>query len=83
MKNLTIFCLFIVAPLIALLLALQYGGVSNELFGFLLLFYALVYHPTIAGLRLIAVGKIRRNPFWLNFIPFWNRKYCKALFFSA
>jgi hypothetical protein len=48
-----------------------------------ILMYALVYHPAISGLRLLAKHKINRGQYWCNFIPGWNSKYFRSLFLNG
>jgi hypothetical protein len=80
LKNILVYYLFIFTPALALALAVKYHLISSNFFLFALLFYCLVYHPFISGIRLLALGKVTGRRFWLNFIPGWNTKYFGTLF---
>ena len=83
MKSLLLFYLAILLPLLALVLLSRMHLVGPLFFTISILLYALVYHPFISGLRLIATGKIRKNQFMLNFIPSWNWRFFEFLFFNS
>ena len=83
MKNIYNFYALIFLPFIAILLLGKYDIIGNYAFGCLLMFYCLIYHPLISGLRLIASHRIAKNQLWYNFIPGWNWKYFSFLFFNA
>ncbi len=82
LKNISVFYILICLPLALLVLAAKYHYVTSEVFTFILLGYALIYHPLISGLRLLACNKISKGKFWSTFIPFWNWKYFGFLFFN-
>jgi len=75
--NKVLFYSLIFVPLLGIIALMEHSpnlGVS------ILLLYALIYHPTISGIRLISMGKIEKGDFWKNYIPFWNKKYFRNLF---
>ena len=81
-KNIFFFYLLLMLPIGILVLAAKYGYIGSAVFTFTMLAYALLYHPFICGIRLVKSGKISRQDFWKNFIPFWNDKYWSFLFFN-
>ena len=83
MRNLAVFYLLIALPLAAISLLARYNYLSPVVGGVLLLIYCFVYHPTISGWRLVSLGKIPEQMFWKNYIPMWNLKYFRTLFFGA
>ncbi|MBI1781460.1 MAG: hypothetical protein HYR66_08830 [Sphingobacteriales bacterium] len=83
MKNIINYYAAIFFPITTLVLLTAAGLVSANAFVTLLLIYALIYHPFVSGLRLIANNKINKGELWKNFIPFWNLKYFSFLFFNA
>jgi hypothetical protein len=80
LKNIFIYYLLIVLPLLVLAFGIKSEWISSVTFAIGLLVYALVYHPLISGMRLIALGKIKPSMLGYNFIPFWNGKYFASLF---
>lgn len=82
-RNILIFYGLIFIPLAALVVSVKLGIVSAEIFIVLLLCYLFAYHPYISGRRLISMKKLDRKDFWRTFIPFWNTKYFKTLFFEV
>lgn len=78
MKNIVFFYGLIFIPMVGIVAVMQ----RDALLGVVLLsLYALVYHPTISGVRLLTLNKISKKEFWKNYIPFWNKKYFRDLFF--
>lgn len=45
-----------------------------------LLLYAVVYHPTLAGLRLLDKHIIAKHDFVKTHIPLWNLRYFSEAF---
>ena len=82
MKSIITYYLLIFLPLIAFAIIIRMKTVSANYIMAGLLVYALIYHPLVSGLRLLANNKIRRSEFLLSFIPFWNAKYFGFLFFN-
>ena len=82
MKNIFVFYTLIFAPLVILYFWGFTGKVDAITFSVYLFVYALFYHPFISGMRLLQIGKIKPNEFAKNFIPFWNKKYFKSLYFG-
>jgi len=80
-RNLLIFYSLVSIPLMALAVGIQYELISSVTFVSLLIGYAFIYHPFVSGLRLSALGILDQKNFWRTFIPFWNTKYFRALFF--
>ena len=81
-KNIFFFYLLLLLPISIIVLAAKYGYISSIIFALMLLTYVFLYHPFICGIRLVKSGKISRQDFWKNFIPFWNDKYWSFLFFN-
>jgi hypothetical protein len=82
MKSLINFYMYISWPFLTMVLLAKAGLLSGGAFMILVLTYALVYHPLISGLRLVATNKIPKDRLWLTFIPFWNWRYFSYLFFN-
>lgn len=83
MKSLINFYAYIFFPLIAIMLLVKNGLMGNTVFVILLAIYCFLYHPLISGLRLVALGIIRRNELIKAFIPgYYNLKYFSILFFN-
>jgi hypothetical protein len=62
---------------------LKTGLIGSVVFVILLGIYCFLYHPFISGLRLIALGIIRKDEFIKAFIPgYYNFKYFSLLFFN-
>jgi hypothetical protein len=80
MKNIIVYYIFIFVPMTALAIGAKTHLLSALSFSVLLLTYALIYHPLLSGLRLVALNKITKEQLWLNFIPGWNWKYFSDLF---
>jgi hypothetical protein len=83
LKKLWPFYMVIFTPLIILAIGLKFNYFSNNFTFWSLMFYALIYHPIISGIRLLKSKKIKKKEFLLNFIPFWNAKYFEFLFFNV
>ncbi len=80
-KSLFWYYIYIFAPLSAWC---YFGkSIGANLFASGILFYALIYHPLISGIRLVNLGKIPSSDLFKNFIPLWNKQYFKTLFFSV
>jgi hypothetical protein len=81
MKNLFIYYLVIIIPLILIfiLLYLHY----TMAFGICLIVYAIVFRPITDGLRLLAMGRIQKPDFGKLFIPFWSIKWFRSLYFKS
>ena len=83
MKSIINFYAYIFSPIIAMMLLVKNGLMGSDSFVILLAVYCFIYHPLISGLRLIALGKIRRNELIIAFIPgYYNLKYFSLLFFN-
>lgn len=82
MRSIVLYYLAILLPLIAIAIIAQRNGFTAAEFSIVLLCYALIYHPIITGLRLIALKKISGSDFWKTFIPFWNLRYFGSLFLN-
>ncbi len=82
MRNIVLYYLAILLPLMAIGIVAQRNGFTATEFSIVLLCYALIYHPSITGLRLIALKKISGSQFWKSFIPFWNLQYFGSLFLN-
>jgi len=75
------FYLFLIAtPLLIMVLFSKMGSVNSTEFTISLLFYSLIYHPLISGIRLYFLGVIHKKDIIKNLIPFWNFKFYPQLF---
>ena len=81
-KNLLLFYFILVTPLICLLLLVKEGQINSKTFAIFMIFYLLIYHPFISGIRLVQSGKISGSKYWYNFIPGWNVRHFRFLFFN-
>ncbi len=81
-RNLVAFYLLIVLPLMGWIILVRDQRINQSLFVSGLAIYVFFYHPLISGLRLLSAYKITKSQFLLNFIPFWNLKYFKFLYFN-
>jgi hypothetical protein len=61
MKSLFAYCLAIILPMFALSVGARLDYLHASGFTTLLLFYALIYHPLVSGLRLLKANKIDRK----------------------
>ena len=82
LKNLFLFYILILVPLVVMFIFMKEHVFSTKLFVFFFLFYALIYHPIISGIRLLQSGKINKKQFWYNFIPGWNSRFFSFFFFG-
>jgi len=82
LKSTLNFYVLIIVPLLTLVLLSKLNLISDQFFVIVLLLWALIYHPYVSGKRLMAIGKIKKEDFLLNFIPFWNMKFFDSLFFN-
>ncbi len=80
MKTLT-FYFVLMTPMLFLILFIKLALISSGTFVFLLMFYCLVYHPTVVALRLLDKQVITKADFAKTYIPFWNRRYFTETFF--
>jgi hypothetical protein len=80
LKNGMFYYFMIITPLLLLVLFVKNGGISSGFFTNTILFYAIVYHPLISGVRLFQLGKISKSEILKSLIPFWNLKFAKDLF---
>ena len=83
MKSIINYYILIFIPIILLSIFGRNHIIGDNVFVFLLFFYALIYHPFISGLRLLAGNKITKRQLWRTFIPGWNSKYFSFLFFDV
>ena len=83
MKNIINFYVYIFAPLSTIVLLASAKLLTNFAFFWLIMIYALIYHPYVSGLRLVATNKIEKSQIWYNFIPTWNWRYFAFLFFNS
>ncbi len=82
LKNVFVYYCLILLPMLFFALGIKFQFITSATFVFGLLFYSLVYHPAVSGLRLLALNQITKKQFWNNFIPGWNWKYYNTLFLS-
>jgi hypothetical protein len=78
--NIFTFCLLLMAPMFTAIQLSKLGYVSPMGFACFLVFYTVIYHPTIVGLRLLSKGAIPKSDFAKTYIPFWNWKHYGAAF---
>jgi len=76
------FYILILTPMLCLVLFSKVGLLTPMAFTCLLLVYAIIYHPTILGLRLVSKGTIRKSEFAKTYIPFWNWQHYGAAFLN-
>lgn len=75
-----VFWLLVIVPMAGLFLVLKvYGGTA---FVIGLLIYAFPYRPVLNIVRLLQLKKISRKDMWKFFIPFYDVKYFKFLWFG-
>jgi hypothetical protein len=80
MKNLYIYLLSIVIPLV-LLLILGMNVLEPTSFVILILVYIVIYRPIIDGLRLNSITNIGSSEKWKLYIPFYGHlKFFKQLY---
>jgi len=81
-RNLLVFYSLLSLPLLCLIVLSKTHQINAVIFVVGLLTWGLVYHPFICGLRLLQSKRIKSSEFMLNFIPFWNLKHFRFLFFN-
>ena len=69
MKSIINYYLLIFLPMITIAILTTKHLINSSTFVGLLLIYALIYHPLISGLRLIAWNKITKQQLWYSFVP--------------
>jgi hypothetical protein len=83
MKSVINYWVYIFSPMIGLMLLGMNHLLSSTVFVLSLMIYCAIYHPLISGLRLVALGIIRKNDLLKAFIPgYYNWKYFSILFFN-
>jgi len=82
-KNIAVFYVYLFFPISTMVLLSKLNLISSDIFMYGILFYSLVYHSLISGIRLIQLQVCSINKFWMTFRPFWNLKYFDILFFGA
>jgi hypothetical protein len=70
----------ILTPLLLLILFAKKGDISSAFFTISILFYGVIYHPLISGIRLFLLNKIGKKDIPKTLIPFWNLKFAKDLY---
>lgn len=70
----------IITPLLLLILFLKKGDITSVFFTISLLFYGIIYHPLISGIRLFLLNKIEKSEIPKTLIPFWNLRFAKDLY---
>lgn len=81
LKNRLWFYLLIFLPIVVLVSMAWRDQISASVFTLLMMTYVFAYHPSISGMRLLAIGVIQKKDFLRNYIPMWNMQYFGALFF--
>lgn len=74
------FYVLIMAPMLILALLAKLALLTPMMFVATLLLYAVVYHPTVVGLRLLDKHVIAKHDFVKTYIPFWNLRYFSEAF---
>ena len=82
MKNIVVYYLVIIVPLLGLFFAAREQWMSGWAFFVSILFYALVYRTLTDGARLIQKGIISRRDMRKLFLPGWRLTYFRALYLS-
>jgi hypothetical protein len=80
--KLPVFYVLLLVPLTAAIVLYRSGHLHPVVFGGYILLYILVYHPIIAGIRLLKGKKITKKQFMYNFIPGWNTLFFNYLYFG-
>ena len=75
-----VFWLMVIVPLAGLFAVLEFA--SDWAFFYGLLIYAVVYRPILNIVRLLRLGKISRRDIWKFYIPFYEIKYTKSLWWG-
>lgn len=79
-QNILIYYFLIFIPVLLMAVCIKYSLINSVTFFICLQVYALLYHPYVSGLRLLALNKLEKKDFWRMFIPFWDTKFFKTLF---
>jgi hypothetical protein len=83
LHNLVVFYAYILTPIVIMMSLTMLQLIDSRTFTIAILGYALVYHPWISGLRLVALAVITPSKLIYNFIPFWNTRYFDYLFIDG
>lgn len=75
MKRYLLFMVTLAIPLVVLVWLNWKHEISSAAFTVLMLVYALLYHPLISMVRLVALGSLAKKDIWKSLVPFWNWKY--------
>jgi len=82
LKSIFIFYFLLFIPPITYFFLKDSFNINSNIFLLILLVWIFVYRQILCGIRLVQLGKIDKKKFYKNFIPFWNDKYFKLLFFG-
>lgn len=82
MKNLAVYYLAILTPLVLIILGLKQGRIDHMLFALLLFVYLLVYRTLTDGFRLYEKGVLSKKEMWKIILPGYHFKYFKELYFK-
>lgn len=80
MKNIYIYYMAILIPLILIVGLITYDFISSTLFVILLMSYALLYRPIVDGLRLVNKGLIGKEDIWKMIKPVKHIEYFNELY---
>lgn len=80
MKNLIIYYLFILIPIVALVWLFNSGEIGISFFAISILIYSLVYRTILDGMRLVVKNIIPKNDIWKMIIPGKRFIYFKELY---
>ena len=80
MKNIYIYYLLLITPLVILLQSIDH--VDNDWFVFAIMFYLLPYRMILDTWRLLSLEVIEPDKIWINLLPFYRLRYYRALFWG-
>lgn len=80
MKNLLLYYLFILIPIIALVWLFSSGVIDTTFLSISILIYAVVYRTIIDGMRLAARNILPKKHIWKMIIPGKRYTYFKELY---
>ncbi len=80
--EIVLFWMLAIVPFFALMMMIDKFNRSPWLFISLVVIYAMIYRPILHIFRLLRLKVIEGKDAWKLFIPFYEAKYLKALWFG-
>lgn len=80
MKNLFVFYLLILLPIIAAVILVKYEIIDNVVFFISIFFYTLIYRTLTDGIKLYKNGKIQKKDIWKLILPGNRLEHFRALY---